>query len=82
MYTAIAEDHKSITIIETIIANRKTISPVIIIQGRQHIKNWYLDKLKKGIRVVLSESRYINKEISLILLNYIILHISASLNKP
>jgi hypothetical protein len=82
MYTATAEDCKSITIIETIIANRKTIPPIIIIQSRQHMESWYLDKLKKGVRVVLSEFRYTNKEISLILLNHIILHTGASLNKP
>jgi hypothetical protein len=31
---------------------------------------------------VLSDSRYTNKEISLIFLNYIILHTNAGLNKP
>jgi hypothetical protein len=82
MYTATAGDRKSITMIETIIANGKTIPPVMIIQGRQHMESWYSDKLEKGVRVVLSESGYTNKEISLILLDHIILHTSASLGKP
>jgi hypothetical protein len=54
----------------------------MIIQGKQHMESWYLEKLKKGVQVVLSESGYTNKEISLILLNYIILYTNASIDKP
>jgi DDE superfamily endonuclease len=82
LYTATAEDRKSLTIIETIIANGTTIPPVMIIQGKRHIENWYLEKLEKGVRVVLSDSRYTNKDISLILLNHIILHTNAGIDKP
>lgn len=38
-YTATAEDRKSITIIETTIANGIVILPLMIIQGKQHIEN-------------------------------------------
>ena len=82
MYTTTAEDCKSITMIKTIITNGKMIPPVMIIQGRQHMESWYSDKFEKGVRVVLLESGYTNKEISLILLDHIILHTSASLDKP
>jgi hypothetical protein len=41
-----------------------------------------LDKLEKGIQVVLSDSGYTNKDISLILLDYIIKYTNASLDKP
>jgi hypothetical protein len=54
----------------------------MIIQGKQHIESWYLDKLEKGTRVVLSDSRYTNKDICLILLDYIIEHTNAGLDKP
>jgi hypothetical protein len=54
----------------------------MIIQGKQHIKSWYLDKLEKGVQVVLLDSRYANKDISLILLNHIIKYTNASLDKP
>jgi hypothetical protein len=81
LYTATAEDWKSITMIETIIANRTVIPPLIIIQGKQHIENWYSTKLEKDIQVVLSDSGYTNKEISLILLDYIALHTNAGLDK-
>jgi hypothetical protein len=64
LYTTTAEDRKSITMDETIIADGTTIPPIIIIQGKQHIESWYSSKLEKGIRVVLSDSRYTNKEIS------------------
>jgi hypothetical protein len=53
----------------------------MIIQGKQHIENWYLEKLEKGVQVVLSDSGYTNKEISLILLNHIILHTNADMDK-
>jgi hypothetical protein len=53
----------------------------MIIQGKQYIENWYLEKLEKGVRVVLSNFRYTNKEISLILLDYIILHTNAGIDK-
>ena len=46
------------------------------------MENWYSSKLEKGIQVCLLDSRYTNKEISLILLDYIILHTNASLDKP
>ena len=53
----------------------------MIIQGKQHMESWYSEKLEKGVRVVLSESGYTNKEISLILLNYIIMYTNASIDK-
>jgi len=68
--------------IKTIIADGTTIPLVIIIQGKRHMENWYSEKLEKSVRVVLSDSGYTNKEISLILLNHIILHTKASINKP
>ena len=68
--------------IETIIANGTTIPPIIIIQGKQHMESWYSSRLEKGVRVVLSDSGYTNKEISLIYLDHIILHTNARLDKP
>jgi len=68
--------------VETIIANGTTIPPLMIIQGKQHMENWYSSKLEKGVRVVLSDSGYTNKEISLIYLDHIILHTNAGLDKP
>jgi hypothetical protein len=68
--------------VETIIVNGTTIPPIIIIQGKQHMENWYSSKLEKCVRVVLSDSGYTNEEISLILLDHIILHTNAGLDKP
>jgi hypothetical protein len=68
--------------VETIIANGTTIPPLMIIQGKQHMEIWYSSKLEKGVRVVLSDSGYTNKEISLIYLDHIILHTNAGLDKP
>jgi len=68
--------------IETIVADGTTIPLVMIIQGKQHMENWYSEKLEKGVRVVLSDSGYTNKEISLILLDHIILYTGAGVDKP
>ena len=68
--------------VETIIANGTTIPPLMIIQGKQHMESWYSSKLEKGVQVVLLDSRYTNKEISLIYLDHIILHTNARLDKP
>lgn len=81
LYTATAEDWKSITIIQTIIANGTVIPPLMIIQSKQHVENLYSTKLEKDVRVVLSDSGHPNKGISLILLDYIALHTKASLDK-
>jgi hypothetical protein len=68
--------------VETIIANGTTIPPLMIIRGKQHMESWYSSKLEKGVRVVLPDSGYTNKEISLIYLDHIILHTNAGLDKP
>jgi len=39
LYTATAKDRKSLTMIETIIADRTTIPPFMTIQGKQHIES-------------------------------------------
>jgi DDE superfamily endonuclease len=54
----------------------------MIIQGKQHMESWYSLKLEKGVRVVLLDSGYTNKEILLIYLDHIILHTNAGLDKP
>lgn len=63
-------------------ANGTTIPLVMIIQGKQYMENWYSEKLERGVRVVLSDSGYTNKDISLILLDHIILHTNAGIDKP
>jgi hypothetical protein len=68
--------------VETIIADRTTVPPLIIIQDKQHMESWYSLKLEKGVQVVLLDSRYTNKEISLIYSDHIILHTNAGLNRP
>jgi hypothetical protein len=52
------------------------------IQGKQYMESWYLEKLEKGTQVALSDSGYTNKEISLLLLDFIILHTNAGIDKP
>jgi DDE superfamily endonuclease len=68
--------------VETIVVNGTTIPPFIIIQGKSHISNWYSEKLEKDAIVVLSDSRYTNKDIALIYLDHLIKHMGAGIDKP
>jgi DDE superfamily endonuclease len=68
--------------LETIIANGTTIPPIIIIQGRMHMENWYTEKLDDNVQVLLSDSGYINSELALIYLDHLIKHTDAGIDKP
>ena len=68
--------------VETICANGMVIPLFMIVQGKQHMESWYLEKLPMGTWVALLESRYTNKEITLHYLDHLIQHTNAGLDKP
>ena len=68
--------------LETIVANGTTIPPIIIIQGRVHMENWYTEKLDDNVQVLLSDSGYINSELALTYLDHLIKHTGAGMDKP
>ena len=46
------------------------------------MENWYTDKLDDNVRVLLSNSGYINSELALIYLDHLIEHTNAGTDKP
>jgi hypothetical protein len=82
MYVPMAENRKSITVIESICATGHALSPIIIVQGRQHMESWYNEKLTGNELVLLSETGYTNSELAMIFLDHFIKHTDAGPNKP
>ncbi len=66
LYSISPEDRRSITIIEDISATGyNDIPPFIIVQGQYHMKSWYKDGLKRGEKVITSQTGFSNEEIAL-----------------
>lgn len=82
MYVPMAENRKSITMIETICANGTSTPPIVIIQGRQHMESWYHEKLTGDELILLSDSGYTNSELAMIYLEHFIRHTNAGPDKP
>ena len=74
MYVPMAENRKSVTVIESISAIGTTIPPIIIVQGRQHMESWYSEKLTGDELVLLSDTGYTNNELAMIYLEHFIRH--------
>jgi hypothetical protein len=77
-----AENRKSVTVIESICANGTTIPPIIIVQGRRHMESWYSEKLTGDELVLLSETGYTNNELAMIYLEHFICHTNAGPVEP
>ncbi|KFZ24325.1 hypothetical protein V502_01196, partial [Pseudogymnoascus sp. VKM F-4520 (FW-2644)] len=81
MYVPMAENRKSVTVIESICAIGKEHPPVITVQGRQHMESWYNEKLSGDELVLLSDSGYTNSELAMIFLEHFIKHTGAGPDK-
>jgi hypothetical protein len=77
VYIASPENRKSLTIVETISANGSSIPPVVIVQGKHHMKRWYEGLTVSGMRVLLSETGYTNIELALIYLEHLNQHLDS-----
>jgi hypothetical protein len=80
MYVPIAENCKSVTVIESICATGHVQPPIIIVQGRQHIELWYNEKLSGDKLVLLSDLGYTNSKLAIVFLKHFIKHIGATSN--
>jgi hypothetical protein len=66
LYTASPENRKSVTVIETIIANgREPLPPFVIAPRKQIMDNWINEKLIGKERIVATPTGYTNNEIAL-----------------
>jgi hypothetical protein len=77
-----AENRKSITMIETICAIGTYTPLIIIVQGRQHMESWYHENLTSNELVLLSDSGYTNNELAMLYLEHLIQHTNAGPNHP
>ena len=58
-YSISPEDRKSLTVIEDMCAKGSNdIPPFIIVEGKYHMKAWYKNGLKRGEKVIVSESGF------------------------
>jgi hypothetical protein len=83
LYTASPENRKSVTVIETIIADgREPLPPFVIAPGKQIMDNWINEKLIGKERIVATPTGYTNNEIALQYMDHLIKHSRAGPNKP
>ena len=78
LYTASPENHKSITIIETICADgSQPLLPVVICPGEKIMENWIQDNLTGAEMIGVSQTGYTNENIPLSWLDHFIKHSGA-----
>jgi hypothetical protein len=83
LYIASPENRKLVTIIETIYINRhKPLSLFIIASGKKIINNWISENLVSTEYIKYTSTGYINNNIAIKYLNYLIKYLKASPNKP
>jgi hypothetical protein len=66
MYVGIPENRMSLTVIESISADRKAIPPVVIVPGKNIMVNWFAENITGHERITVSDSGYTNKGICII----------------
>jgi hypothetical protein len=83
LYTSSPENRKSVTIIETIIADgREPLPPFVITPGKKIMDNWVAAELVGTEQVACSPIGYTNNDIAMQYLDHLIKHSRASPNKP
>jgi hypothetical protein len=81
MYVGIPENRISLTIIESISADRKVIPPVVICPSKQIMASWFSNNMTGHELIIVSETGYTNKSICLIWLDHFIKHNKYGLDK-
>jgi len=83
LYTASPENRKSVTIIETIIADgREPPPPFIIAPGQQIMENWIADELTGEEKISCSLTGYTNNSLVMDYLDHLIEYTHAGPEKP
>jgi hypothetical protein len=83
LYTSSPENRKSVTIIETIIADRREpLLPFVITPGQKIMDNWVAAELVGTKQIACSPTGYTNNDIAMQYLNHLIKYSHASPNKP
>ena len=83
LYIASPENRKLVIIIETIYADRYKPLPLFVIaSGKKIIDNWILENLVSTEYIEYTSTGYINNNIAMKYLNYLIKYLKAGPNKP
>jgi hypothetical protein len=83
LYTASPKNRKSVTIIETVIANKREPLPLFVIAlGQKIMDSWISEKLIRTEHIACTLTGYTNNEIVMQYLDYLIKHSKAKPNKP
>jgi len=83
LYTVSLENWKSVTVIETAIADgREPLPPFVIAPSQKIMDSWILEKLIGTEHIACTPTGYTNNEIIMQYLNHLIKHSKARLNKP
>lgn len=83
LYTSSPENRKSVTIIETIIADgREPLPPFVITPSKKIMENWVAAELVGTEQIACSPTGYTNNDIAMQYLNHLIKYSHASPNKP
>jgi hypothetical protein len=82
IYTGIPENRMSLIVIKSISADGKVIPPVIIMPGVIIMVSWFHENMTGYKVITISPSRYINKGIYIVWLNYFIKYNDCGPNKP
>jgi hypothetical protein len=71
-----------VTLVETIIADRTTIPPMIIVQGKLHMTSWQAGLKDKKTLFHVSDTGFINIDIAMDYLDHLIKHTNAGEDSP
>jgi hypothetical protein len=66
MYVGIPKNRMFLTVIESISADRKAISSVVIISKKNIMVNWFIENITGHERITVFDSGYTNKGICII----------------
>jgi hypothetical protein len=83
LYTASPENRKLVTIIETIHADgREPLPPFVIAPGKKIMDNWVLENLIRTEHIECTPTGYINNDVAMKYLDYLIKYSRARPENP
>ena len=82
MYVGVPENRLSLTVIESISADGKSIPPLVILPGAMIMESWFHENMTGQEVVTISPSGYTNEGICIVWLDHFINHNDCGLDKP
>jgi hypothetical protein len=82
MYVRVPENRLFVTVVKSISADGKAISPLVIVPGRNIIVSWFSENMTGAEVATVSPLGYTNKGICIQWLDHFIQHNDCGPNKP